>query len=111
MTSTLRTFILGVLLLLTTNSVTQAAEPGSERRRLHRQLYRAEDDGSGALRNDAASGRIRDVLLAVIFRGGFPAKVRLKNAKGAPMGRLLFFGPLRMSNYIRQSATKLKEAV
>ena len=36
------------------------------RRRLHRQLYRAEDDGSRALRNDAASGRIRDVLLAVI---------------------------------------------
>ena len=35
------------------------------RRRLHRQLHRAEDDRSRALRNDAAPGRIRHVLLAV----------------------------------------------
>jgi glutamine synthetase len=41
------------------------------RRRLHRQLYPVEDDRSRTLRNDAASGRIRNVLLAVIFMSGF----------------------------------------
>ncbi len=36
------------------------------RRRLHQLLYRAEDDRSGALRDDAAPGRVRDVLLGLI---------------------------------------------
>ena len=40
------------------------------RRRLHRRLYRSEDAGSRAFRNDAASDRVRDVLLAVSWRAG-----------------------------------------
>ena len=35
-------------------------------RRLHRQLHRAEDDRGRALRDDAAPGRVRDVLLGLI---------------------------------------------
>ena len=37
--------------------------------------HRAEDEGCRALRDDAASGRVRDVLFAVIWSAGFPAGV------------------------------------
>ncbi len=37
-------------------------------RRLHRQLHRAEDDRGRALRDDAAPGRVRDVLLGLSVR-------------------------------------------
>ena len=57
------------------------------RRRLHRQLYRAEDDRSRALRNDPASGRIRDVLLAVIGSQDVSTSAKsTENGKAPEMG-------------------------
>src|ERR1700738_4372253 len=58
------------------------------RRRLHRQLYRAEDDRSRALRNDPASGRIRNVLFAVMFVRGVRAAnlTAQKTQKALPVG-------------------------
>ena len=58
------------------------------RRRLHRQLHRAQDDRGGAVRDDAAPGRVRDVLLAVIARRA----MRREKAKGAPVGAPFVFG-------------------
>ena len=58
-------------------------------RRLHRQLYRAEDDRSDALRNDAASGRVRHVLFELIGgsrrtkRGGLRAALFCAQAASA----------------------------
>ena len=49
--------------------------------RLHRQLYRAQDGRGPALRNDAASGRVRHVLF-LLKRSTSP-----ETAKGGPAGR------------------------
>ena len=51
-------------------------------RRLHRQLYRAEDDRSDALRNGAASGRIRHVLFVL---SSLPLNRRSRAAFGPPL--------------------------
>ena len=52
--------------------------------------HRTEDDRSRALRNDAASGRIRHVLFAVIFGGVAPPTSRARMRKALPTERLSF---------------------
>ncbi|MET3329873.1 glutamine synthetase [Bradyrhizobium japonicum] len=60
----------------------------------NRQLHRAEDDRSRALRNDPAPGRVRHVLF------GLSGPNCLRQAKGAPRGAPFRFGaPRRRSSH------------
>ena len=61
-------------------------------RRLHRQLYRAQDERGVCLRAHAASGRVQDVLFGLIFRTG-------GNAKGAGVESGLFRFSAREPGY------------
>ena len=60
------------------------------RRRLHRQLYRAEDAGSDPLRAHAASGRIRDVLFGIGVRAAILPALQTKATFSAPLRGALF---------------------